>query len=40
MSDVLVVGAGPVGVMVAAELARLGVAASVIDGRENPSAGT
>lgn len=40
MSDVIVVGAGPVGVMVAAELARLGVAASMIDGRENPSAGT
>lgn len=40
MSDVIVVGAGPVGVMVAAELARLGVDASVLDGRENPSAGT
>ncbi|WP_458042806.1 MULTISPECIES: FAD-dependent oxidoreductase [Bacteria] len=40
MSDVIVVGAGPVGVMVAAELARLGVDVSVIDGRENPSAGT
>ena len=40
MSDVLVVGAGPVGVTLAAELARLGVEASVIDARENPSAGT
>ncbi len=40
MSDVLVVGAGPVGVMLAAELARLGVGATVIEGREDRSAGT
>jgi 2-polyprenyl-6-methoxyphenol hydroxylase-like FAD-dependent oxidoreductase len=40
MSEVLIVGAGPVGVMLAAELARLGVEASVVEGRGDPSAGT
>ncbi len=40
MNDVIVVGAGPVGVMLAAELARLGIEATVIEGREDRSAGT
>lgn len=40
MNDVLVVGAGPVGTLLAAELARLGVEASLIEGRVDPSAGT
>jgi 2-polyprenyl-6-methoxyphenol hydroxylase-like FAD-dependent oxidoreductase len=40
MSEVLIVGAGPVGVMLAAELARLGVNASIVEGRVDPSAGT
>lgn len=33
MSDVLIVGAGPVGVLLSAELARLGVEASVVEAR-------
>lgn len=40
MTEVLIVGAGPVGVMLAAELARLGVDAGVIEAREDRSAGT
>lgn len=40
MTDVLIVGAGPVGVMLSAELARLGVDARVIEGRADRSAGT
>ncbi|WP_100812660.1 MULTISPECIES: NAD(P)/FAD-dependent oxidoreductase [unclassified Microbacterium] len=40
MNDVLIVGAGPVGVMLTAELARLGVEATVIEGRADRSAGT
>lgn len=40
MTDVLIVGAGPVGVMLAAELARLGVDAGVVEARDDRSAGT
>lgn len=40
MSEVLIVGAGPVGVMLSAELARLGVDAAVVESRPDRSAGT
>ncbi len=40
MSDVLIVGAGPVGVLLAAELARFEVHASVLEARADRSAGT
>jgi 2-polyprenyl-6-methoxyphenol hydroxylase-like FAD-dependent oxidoreductase len=36
-TDVLVVGAGPTGLMLAAWLARLGVAAVVVDGKPGPT---
>jgi 2-polyprenyl-6-methoxyphenol hydroxylase-like FAD-dependent oxidoreductase len=38
--DVLIIGAGPVGVLLSAELARHGVAASVVDSRPDSSTGT
>ncbi|WP_394553873.1 FAD-dependent monooxygenase [Agromyces sp. MMS24-JH15] len=36
-TDVLVVGAGPTGLMLAACLARLGVAAELVDGKDGPT---
>jgi 2-polyprenyl-6-methoxyphenol hydroxylase-like FAD-dependent oxidoreductase len=38
--DVLIIGAGPVGVLLSAELARHGVLASVVDNRPGASPGT
>lgn len=40
MTDVLVIGAGPVGMLLAAELARLGIETSVVEARDDRSAGT
>jgi 2-polyprenyl-6-methoxyphenol hydroxylase-like FAD-dependent oxidoreductase len=40
MTDVVIVGAGPVGMLLAGELARLGVDARVLERRTEPSAGT
>lgn len=40
MIDVVVIGAGPVGTLLAAELARRGVETAVLDRREGPSDGT
>ncbi|MBU4466080.1 MAG: FAD-dependent monooxygenase, partial [Actinobacteria bacterium] len=40
MDDVIVVGAGPVGMLLATELARRGVAATLIDRRSGPGEGS
>ena len=40
MSDVLIVGAGPVGLLLGSELARLGVSTTLVEARSSPGTGT